>query len=76
MLRNQWGHGYLGVQKEHYMKHVEADLKARALDGVAAIYQISLTLIVTFLFLQLNTYEKQFNGRRVRLGSQFKGVSP
>lgn len=31
------------------MKQVEADLKASALDGVAAIYQISLTLILTLL---------------------------
>lgn len=55
MFRNQWGPGLFGspgycrVQKDHYMKQVEADLKASTLDGVAAICQISLTLIVTFL---------------------------
>lgn len=37
------------------MKQVEADLKASALDGVAAIYQISLTLILT-LFISATKY--------------------
>lgn len=37
------------------MKQVEADLKASTLDGVAAIYQISLTLILT-LFIYATKY--------------------